>query len=242
MKLIHPEALARRFAGDRSTRLSLEQLEARDVPAVGATVAASAIVHSTESYVNMVTADYRQFLGRAPDAGGLNLFVAQLQNGVSQAVIDAEFVSSNEYIANHGNTANGFVQGLYDDLLGRTPSTLETNFWISELAAGATAGQVALGFTTSSEREAIIVNNDFFTLLGRAPDAAGFNFFVNALQSGATRADVESAIIGSNEYVARHGNNSTSFITSVYQNVLNRTPSTAEVGFWTTLINNNGGL
>jgi len=229
MNRTHHGSGAGRSAGDQSARLSLEQLEPRNVPSFATMQVAAEIVHSTESYADMITADYTRFLNRAPDAVGFNSLLRQMQNGVAPEVIEAEFVSSPEYISNHGGVASTWINGLYHDLLGRLPTTPELSFWNFQLATGATTNQIALAFTTSVERDAIVVSNDYFTLLGRAPDTAGLNFFVSALRSGADRNAVESVIVGSNEFVQRHGNNMTSFVISAYQDVLHRTPNSAEI-------------
>jgi hypothetical protein len=231
-----------RSSGERFRRLSLEQLETRDVPSVASLFVASAIVHSNESFGVFIVSEYSRLLGRAPDAGGFNFFMAQLQLGVAPQVIEAEFVASTEYIGNQGGTTSGWVTGMYHDLLARTPSSSELSFWSSAVARGMTPNQVALSFTTSVERDIDVVTSEFSTLLGRAPDAVGLNFFVGALRSGVSRLAVESTIIASDEYVADHGRNSSLFIIGAYQNVLLRTPSNAEVVFWQDELAIHGGL
>src|ERR1700682_1927196 len=125
MNLFDRSSRAGRSAGDSFRRLSLEQLERRDVPSTATFVVASAIVHSNESYADFITLDYSRFLNRAPDAAGFSFLLTQMQNGVAPEVIEAEFVSSPEYIRNHGGTTGGWVFGLYHDLLGRLPSNSE---------------------------------------------------------------------------------------------------------------------
>src|SRR5207249_4631261 len=107
------------------------------------------------------------------------------------------FVSGPEYILNHGNTPVGFLIGLYQDLLGRIPSSAEVNFWLNQLQAGRTPFQVALGFTTGAEREAIVISEDYFTFLGRAPEPGAVNFWLSRFQQGFNREDVASAIVSS---------------------------------------------
>jgi Domain of unknown function (DUF4214) len=233
---------AGRRAGERFTRLSLEQLETRDVPSVGSLVVASAIVHSNESYGVFITSEYSRYLNRLPDTGGFNFFMAQMQLGVAPEVIEAEFVASTEYVANHGGTTNGWVIGLYHDLLGRLPSSSELNFWTVAMANGMTPNQVAVSFTTSIERDIVVVTNQYVTLLGRAPDTAGLNFFVNALRNGSNRLAVESAIISSNEFIVDHGSNSSFFVIGAYEDVLLRSPSNLEIVFWQQTLAANGGL
>jgi len=241
MNLFDHSSRAGRSAGNGFARLSLEQLERRDVPSAATFTVASAIVHSNESFGDIITLDFARFLNRAPDAAGFSFFVRQLQNGTAPEVIEAEFVSSPEYVSNHGGITGGWIFGLYHDLLGRLPSNAEVNFWTAELALGASTSQIGFDFSTSVERDAIVVSDMYFTLLGRAPDPVGFNFFVSALRSGTNRAAVESTIIGSTEYFVDHGVNDSTFVIGVYQNVLLRTPSNAEVNFWVQTLHNLGG-
>jgi hypothetical protein len=219
----------------RSVPPRVEELERRLV--LNRAAVASGIVHSTESFVDLLISDYAQFLGRASDPAGLNNLLFQLQQGQGEGVVEAEFVASTEYIFDHGNTSAGFVLGLYHDLLGRTPSLNELNFWLGQLQAGSSPLQVALGFTLSTERETIIINHDYFILLGRAPDAGGLNFWLSRFQQGFNRDDVASSIIASTEFFLDHGSNNVAFIAAVYQDVLLRTPGNGELAFWLSIAN-----
>jgi hypothetical protein len=222
---------------DRFRRLSLEQLEPRSVPSAVTFRVASEIVRSQEGLTNFVTAEYRVFLLRSPDTAGLNFFVNQLRSGVAPEVVDAEFVSSTEYIRLHGGVGGGWVPALYTDLLGRVPSGAEINFWALAVARGASTFQVGLAFSTSIERDILKVTTDYVQLLGRVPDTPGLNFFVNALRVGVTQFDVETSIIGSTEYFLDHGNTNAGFVIGAFQNVLGRTPSNPEISFFVQQLN-----
>jgi len=213
-------------------KLFLEALETRTVPSVGGFLVASAILHSTESYGDFVTAEYANLLHRAPDSAGFNFFQNQMIQGAAPEVIEAEFVTSTEYLGKHGGTATGWVTGLYQNLLGRTPNSAEVSFWTTAMARGVGAFTVALGFSTSVERDADVVTTFYHNLLGRAPDAIGLTDFVTLMRSGANRLEVESVIVGSTEYIVDHGNSSTGFINGAYHDLLQRAPSNNELIFW----------
>src|SRR5205807_609586 len=100
-----------------------------------------------------VTNDYRRYVGRAPDVAGLAYWVGQLQNGATDEQLEASFLGSAEYIRNHGGTGDAWVKGMYHDLLGRTPDQDGVSYWVDQLAHGADASLVALGFAASAERE-----------------------------------------------------------------------------------------
>src|SRR5206468_1524866 len=64
-----------------------------------------------------------------------------------------------------------FVEGLYQVLLGRTPSSAEVAGWADFPEHGATAGQAAQRFLASSEYALRVVGNAYEQLLGREPEA-----------------------------------------------------------------------
>ncbi len=57
----------------------------------------SAVLSSASGLSAQVVNDYNRYLGRAPQAGDVAYFVAQLQSQVSPSVVIAQFVSSPEY-------------------------------------------------------------------------------------------------------------------------------------------------
>ncbi len=224
----------------RSAHLAVEQLETREVLSAANVAVASGIIRSAESFQNFVTQDYLQFLRRAPDPVGLTFWGLQLERGLAPEVVDAAFVSSPEYLVKHGANPTGFLVGLYTDLLGRFPSTLELNFWLTQLARGATASQVALAFTTSAEREALVITQDYVAFLRRVPEPAGLAFWLNQIQLGANQEGVAVGIVGSTEFFLGRGGDNRDFIIGAYQDVLRRTPSPAEIDFWLVVMNRVG--
>src|SRR5262249_4062405 len=128
---------------------------------------ANTITHSKEHYVQFVTNAYKQYLNRAPDPSGLGSWVGALQNGLTDERLEASFIGSPEYIANHGGPGAGWVKGMYQDILGRTPSQSEVDGWVQALNSGVSPQQVAYGFAASAEREGNRVRGDYQTFLGR---------------------------------------------------------------------------
>ncbi len=62
----------------------------------------AAISNSNENRIDVVTSYYETFLHRAPDPAGLDAWVQNLANGVSQPTIVSAFVTSPEYLALNG--------------------------------------------------------------------------------------------------------------------------------------------
>jgi streptogramin lyase len=162
---------------------------------------ANTLTHSAEYYTDIITAAYQRYLGRAPDSAGLASWLAQMQNGLTDEHLEAGFLGSPEYIAGHGGAGAGWVRGMYQDLLGRTPSQAEVDNWVQVLASGVSTTAVAFSFAASSEREGNRVTADYVQYLGRNPAAAEVAGWVNAFETGAaTNEAVVAGFVGSPEY------------------------------------------
>jgi hypothetical protein len=213
-------------------RPELEELENRRLPSAATFAVAAGIAHSDENYDNFIAAEYQSLLGRAPDDAGLQYWLGQLHQGMTPERVEAGIASSTEYQANHNNDPATWLTGLYNDILLRAPDAAGFNDWIGALASGATPYDVALGFSTSPEREMRDTAADYYAFLGHGPDAAGMAYWTSIERQGGTRADVEAGIVGSDEFFADQGNDPTNFIIATYQSVLNRTPDSDEIAFW----------
>ncbi|HEV3004845.1 MAG TPA: TIGR03118 family protein [Pirellulales bacterium] len=87
---------------------------------------------------------YFDLLGRAPDAGGLAVWLNALANGFSRTSAALGFAISPEH---EGLT----IDSDYETFLGRTPSPTEETGWLSGFQSGMTNEEVIAGFTGSSE-------------------------------------------------------------------------------------------
>jgi hypothetical protein len=162
------------------------------------------LAHSTEYYRNLVTTAYHRYLGRAPDQTGLNGWVAALQNALTDEQLEAGFIGSPEYIQAHGGSGPAWIQGMYQDLLGRTPSQSEVDGWVSALRTSLTPTQVAYGFAASAEREGQRVAADYANYLHRTPAQAEVDGWVRTFLAGSTNENVVAGFVGSPEYYKMH--------------------------------------
>jgi len=80
--------------------------------------------------VRLVASWYERYLGREPDAIGLRQWVDQLYVGTN---VQAGILGSDEYYIRHGSTPEGFVTGLYVDVLNRQPRWDEVQTWLNRL-------------------------------------------------------------------------------------------------------------
>ncbi|HQU41918.1 MAG TPA: DUF4214 domain-containing protein, partial [Pirellulales bacterium] len=106
-----------------------------DTQLAGAGTAASAqhalvagFLGSPEYRQHLVTGMFRDLLDRAPDAGGLQFWTTVLAAGTDEKNVLAGILGSDEYYADAGKTASGFVHALYRDLLGRAVDQ-GSSFW-----------------------------------------------------------------------------------------------------------------
>jgi hypothetical protein len=109
------------------------------------------LVNSAEFRAAEVGALYQQLLHRGADGIALNTFVGMLSAGGSPAQVAAAIAASPEYYSAAGGTNPKFVQKLYADALGRTPSAAEVNAYLTAMNGGTTRTQIALSVFQSFE-------------------------------------------------------------------------------------------
>jgi DNA-binding beta-propeller fold protein YncE len=98
---------------------------------------------------------YEALLGRAADLGGLSYYDGQMQAGVDQQGVVQQLAGSQEFgIRTAGLDNAAFVEGLYQDVLGRGSDAEGLAWYVAELEAGAGRGEVAFGFLASDEGQA----------------------------------------------------------------------------------------
>jgi hypothetical protein len=95
---------------------------------------------------------YRVHLGRCADPGGLAGWVGQLRCAGPEAV-RAGILSSDEYYCRHGGTSEGFVTGLYREVLGREPDSREVDSWVCNLRRCGDRRRLALDFLVAARTE-----------------------------------------------------------------------------------------
>ncbi len=73
--------------------------------------------------------------------------------------------------------------------------------------------------------------------LNREPSSNELTQWVWALQKGLSLTDAQVTFLASDEYFARYARNPSSYVTGIYADVLNRAPSSSEVGAWVERLN-----
>jgi len=200
---------------------------------------AHALTHSAEYFANFIKNAYGTYLGRAPDAQGLAWWTGRMQGGVTDEQLEAALTSSSEFMQRSGGTNATWVDTMYADLLERTPDQAGLSYWLAQLQLGASRYQIALHIAASAEREAMVVQNDYFTFLGRDATSPDVNYWVARFSQGAENEDIVAGFIASPEYYngATKGQSSRSgWLDSAYQDLFQRLPSGSEASYWLLLL------
>jgi hypothetical protein len=96
---------------------------------------------------------------------------------------------------------------------------------------------VAGSLTQSFEYYANFVTAAYQHYLGRTPQTAEVAAWARLMQQGLSDERLEAGFIGSAEYIAGHGGSGAGWVTGMYQDLLGRNPSQAEVNAWVQALN-----
>lgn len=130
-----------------------------------------------------------------------------------------------------GKYAN-YVSNLYQDLLHRPGDAAGLAYWAGQLDAGVPASTVVQDFEQSPEYRNDLVNSLYKQYLQRNADPAGLAAWTGLLASGGSVEQVAAGIVSSPEYFHLHGSSNAGFVSALYQEILGRNGSSAEVQSW----------
>lgn len=171
----------------------------------------SAFLDSTEFQTGAggISRLYLGALDRLPDNSGLNYWVEQFQQGKTLTQIATDFVNSTEFGSRfESRSLDGFVDRLYQNVLGRQADADGKTFWVQQLEKGQPKGNVLIAFIESAEYKQatdakISIALDYLGLLDRAPEQAGFDYWLAQLQQGTAEIDIIQHFLSVQEYQAR---------------------------------------
>lgn len=141
-----------------------------------------------------------------------------------------------------GSTMWAWQKGLYQQVLGRVPTTAEADAATAALATQRrTAPQLIqdLLHTPSflAPRAPMIRLYQAFFL--RAPDSSGYQYWVNRRLAGRTLVSIASQFAASSEFTNRYGTlTNQQFVNLVYENVLGRLGDPGGRAYWTNKLDN----
>jgi hypothetical protein len=140
-----------------------------------------------------------------------------------------------------GTPTQNFVEQVYRDVLHRAADPTGLAGWSQGIDSGqVTRQQFVLDIRGSAEGLGTEVNDLYLRFLHRAADPtalAGWPPFL----SNHSDIDLTAQLVGSQEYyLTRGGGTDAGFITAVYEDVLCRTPSAAEIAAWEAELSTTG--
>ncbi len=96
---------------------------------------------------------YRSYFLRGADQGGLDFWLEQFASGADLGTLSGEFAVSTEFVNAYGELDNaGFIDRIYENVLGRPGEPDGVAFWLGALNDGTlNRGQVMIGFSESAE-------------------------------------------------------------------------------------------
>jgi len=173
---------------------------------------------------------YRDFLGREGDAGGVSYYTQQINSGaVTRPEAISSFLGSAEF-------QNGLpsITRLYFAFFLRIPDYPGLQFQLGRYRAGDTLEQLAQNFSVSPEfvarygalSNAAYINLVYQNVLGRAPDASGYAYYLTRLDGAQmTRGMMMKNFSESPEFKQLADNEV--FVNSVFVGLLRRAPDQA---------------
>jgi hypothetical protein len=89
-----------------------------------------------ESLAPTIADSYGWILERLPSQADLAYWTPQIRNARSLWPVERHLLASGERYATSGGTPLGYVEDLYDRVLGRNAGPTETTYWVARLASG----------------------------------------------------------------------------------------------------------
>jgi uncharacterized protein (TIGR03118 family) len=163
---------------------------------------------SLEHRVDEVEGLYFRLLGRPADPSGLTTYVLFLQSGHAVVEVEAILASSAEYFQNHGGGSNGgFLNGLFQDTLGRPIDAASQASLSQSLAGGSSRHDVAAFVLGTTEFQQDTVQAFYQQFLKRAAEAAGLAHFTASLAAQGGFDDTVIAAIASSDEINERAQN-----------------------------------
>jgi hypothetical protein len=211
------------------------------------------VVLSPEARAIRVDQAFHALLKIYPNAAGLALWVNRLSGpgapGLSSNVMVEEIAASATYYTLVGGTAADFMSHLFEDLLNREPTAAELSKYaaaMKEIQAGNATARLAIAEDVVSGAEfradevtsffanymhatcKELVAEECTSTLG-TPTSTQLSAALTALSSGMSEEDIIAGILGSDQFYADQGSTQTGLIKGVYQDLVGRAPTNAEI-------------
>ncbi len=189
---------------------------------------------------------YLAFFNRASDPEGQSFWVGWLIHTGDLDLIAEQFASSEEFQLRYGELDDeGFVDLLYNNVFDRVPDAEGAQFWLDQLASGATRAEIMAAVSESPEfiartktrapvsADEIALKRLYAAYFLRDADDAGLRYWLGQIQAGTTMEDVSEAFAATTEFASSYGElEDHGYLTMVYLNVLGRHPDPDGQAHW----------
>jgi len=179
---------------------------------------ATAVLVSNEYRQRLLNDFYSTFLHRPVLAAEVGFWLPAFGAGMTDEQIEAQITASPEYFAIAGGTNAGWINRMFNDVLGRSPSAAETTAFLTQLGSNSRLN-VGLGILNSGEAITRRVQQAFPRLLRRTATPVEQTTFIAALLGGTTDEQFLAQLLASDEY-------------SNFGTVLFTVPITSTTSFW----------
>ncbi len=156
---------------------------------------------SQEYQTILVTNVYMKYLHRSPSGMELASGLAAVRAGTSIEGLATPILASDEYIRTRGgNTTDGYLTALFQDLLGRPLEEAARQNFTALLAADQPRASIVLIIFNSPEYVDKVVDAIFSTYLGRHADPGGLQFWAGVKKAGTLDQVILAAILGDTSF------------------------------------------
>ena len=183
---------------------------------------ATAVLTSTDYRQKLLNDFYSTFLHRPVLAAEVGFWLPAFGSGMTDEQIEAQITASPEYFALAGGTNAGWINRMFNDVLGRSPSAPEIATFLTQLGSNSRLN-VGLAILNSGEAITRRVQQAFPRLLRRTATPVEQTTFIAALLGGTTDEQFLAQLLASDEY-------------SNFGTVLFTVPITSTTSFWVRAI------
>ncbi len=186
------------------------------------------LVKPTEGIAKQISDVYEEFLGRLPDADGLDYWLTEFNNGVSFESITDSITGGIEAALYDAGGINLDVFDAFDEVFGRLPTQQELNDAFADIGLGASIQDVINDLMSTTEATLYDqfkdLEGDYSHYLDSAADSdgpAGLGIALQQLETakvnlGAAQTSLSNAMASGTESVADSTNNAAiSFLNSI---------------------------
>ncbi|HEV7573951.1 MAG TPA: M57 family metalloprotease [Thermoanaerobaculia bacterium] len=161
---------------------------------------AAVVLTSAEYRQRLLTDFYSTFLHRPISAAEVSFWAPAFASGMTDEQIEAQILASPEYFALGSSSNSSWINRVYNEVLGRSPSGAETSAYLTLLGSNSRLS-VGLSILNSLEAASRRVQLAFPRFLHRSPTAFETSTFVAQLQGGVTDEQFLAQLLASDEYV-----------------------------------------